>query len=539
MTTRNRTIYASQSVIVDGNFLYRVQTLGSTSTFNSEDVFELGQLDIIDVVDDVPTVAVTLDSNDWGSVYTAAYLAGLDTLLFDTTASGTGGSGHLTVDSGTGVNYSYYNGVALADFSLETARVNIWAPVQAEASIGTTTANIDQTLVLPDCYVNNLEMNYSSGANATENYGLETDSKMWLLNDGKCVSFEEFRLAVGRTTIELGLPDVNSIPTLSSLKRGFLYKTTTGEPALAIYDATDSSWTNYEIVTGAATTTKAGYVAATHVITLPTAFTAGAGDLVRVLYCSSVYASGAASSPALGSQRTSVQYFVTAANNTEVTGGAPETLGAVRQGQIEIYLVDPDLSPTDYEMSLRMTSARITAALNRERLSELGHLKPYYRPLTYPVEITTALETTAGDLATFAKISGRYDAYDADTMVDISIDDLVTKDNLVLVIMIYEQTNEEAGGSYSSRIIKSTSSLIGKEYYVIGKKHTYAVNNREYPVKTVIVPGLKATEEAYNNAVGQNATQTFSFRSTNKMFMIQGYVHLPHILASPGIERNA
>ena len=35
---RNRIIYASQSVIVDGSFLYRVQTLGSNSTFSSEDV---------------------------------------------------------------------------------------------------------------------------------------------------------------------------------------------------------------------------------------------------------------------------------------------------------------------------------------------------------------------------------------------------------------------------------------------------------------------------------------------------------------------
>ena len=38
MSTRNRIIYASQSVIVDGDYLYRVQTLGSTTTFTSEDV---------------------------------------------------------------------------------------------------------------------------------------------------------------------------------------------------------------------------------------------------------------------------------------------------------------------------------------------------------------------------------------------------------------------------------------------------------------------------------------------------------------------
>lgn len=43
---RNRIIYGSQSVWVNGHVLYRVQTLGSTTTFTSEDVFELGHLDI-------------------------------------------------------------------------------------------------------------------------------------------------------------------------------------------------------------------------------------------------------------------------------------------------------------------------------------------------------------------------------------------------------------------------------------------------------------------------------------------------------------
>jgi hypothetical protein len=50
---RNRIIYASQSVWCNGEVLYRVQSLGSTTTFTSEDIFELGHLDIVDIVDDV------------------------------------------------------------------------------------------------------------------------------------------------------------------------------------------------------------------------------------------------------------------------------------------------------------------------------------------------------------------------------------------------------------------------------------------------------------------------------------------------------
>ncbi len=49
MAKRNRIIYGSQSVWADGIPMYRVQTLGATTTFTSEDIFELGALDIIDV----------------------------------------------------------------------------------------------------------------------------------------------------------------------------------------------------------------------------------------------------------------------------------------------------------------------------------------------------------------------------------------------------------------------------------------------------------------------------------------------------------
>ena len=43
---RNRIIYASQSVWANGEVLHRVQSLGTTTTFTSEDVFEFGHLDI-------------------------------------------------------------------------------------------------------------------------------------------------------------------------------------------------------------------------------------------------------------------------------------------------------------------------------------------------------------------------------------------------------------------------------------------------------------------------------------------------------------
>lgn len=541
MTRRNRVIYASQSVIVDGKFLYRVQTLGSTSTFTSEDVFELGQLEIIDVVDDVPTVAVTIDTNDWGSIFTMAALAGVDSRYFNVSA--TSGNANLTVDSGTGSNVAYYHGVALSDFGLDSAQVQVWAPIQTESALGTDNDLIDQTLFMNNCYVNNLEFSYGAGANGTENYSLETDNKMWLLNDGRFVNQEEWDFTTAASgTIELCLSDATGvIPTLSSQKRAFLLKTAEGAPALALWDAsaTTPAWTKYEILTDStATATQANYDSSTHVITLPTGFTSAAGDKARVLYAADEYAV-AGNSGTVTADRIAANYFTAATADSTVTGGAPESLGAVRQGQIEIFLVDPTIAPADYAMSLRITSATVTASLTRETLTELGHLKPYYRTVTFPTEITTSLETTAGDLETYARIAGKYTEFANNTLLDLSIDDILVKDNLILVVMIYEQTDEEAGGSYSSRIVKTGASIIGKEYFIEGQKYTYAALDREYPVKTLIVPGLKMTDEAYNLAVGSNATQTFGFRSTNKLFAVQGFVPINHLFKSPGFEKNA
>jgi len=536
---RNRIVYASQSVIADGKFLYRVQTLGSTSTFTSEDVFELGRLEVVDVVDDVPTVAITVDTNDWGSVYTAAALAGIESKDFDVAAAA--GNANLTVDSGTGSNVAYYHGVALSDYGLDTGKVNIWAPVQTEINLGTNTASLDQTMFMKSCFVNNIEMAYSTGANATENYSLETDSKVWLLNGGRFVTQEEWDFTGVSGTVELSLQDGDTIATLSNNKRAFLLKTTEGAPALEIFDISDTNaqFLPYEIlVDSTVTATQANYTSATHAIELPTGFTAVNGDRCRIIYAADAHAA-TGQSATTEATRIAGAYFTAAEDDAEVTAGAPETLGAVRQGQIEIHLVDPTASPADYEISLRLSSVSITPSPAREPLTELGHLKPYFRAVTFPTEITTSVETTAGDLETYARIAGKLTEFEASTLIDLSIDDILTKDNLVLVVMIYRQTDETAGGTYSNRLIKTGSALIGTEYMIEGQRFTYAANDREYPVKTLVVPGLKLTDEAYNLAVGSNATQTFGFRSTNKLFMLQGFVPISHVLASPGFEKNA
>jgi len=198
MARRNRIIYPSNSVWANGNVLYRVMTFGSTTTFNTEDVFELGQLSVIDVVDDSPTVAVTIETDEFGSLSNLYHLSNIE---FDGVANvgATSVSGHLTVVSGLGddaVNIAFYHGIALTDFGLsgcETgSAVEIWAPIQDECSLGTSNDDVTQTMYLPRVFVNSIEWTYTAGANAAENYGAETDAKIWFVNDGRFISNEEY-----------------------------------------------------------------------------------------------------------------------------------------------------------------------------------------------------------------------------------------------------------------------------------------------------------------------------------------------------------
>lgn len=535
---RNRIIYASQSVWCNGEVLYRVQSLGSTTTFTSEDIFELGHLDIIDVVDDVPAVAVTLNTNDFGDVRTLAVLAQLAPAKLDMIATADSDNANLVVVSGT--DYTevspYLHGVSLTDFAVVCGNlpgVTIWAPVQDECSLGTLADNIDQCLFLDELFVNSLEFGYTTGANATENYGAECDNKMWLLNDGRFVNFDTTSGTavsandVANGYIDLTLGTSKNIPVLSTGSRGFLRKDTDGAPAATLFDSDLNEMVNIEITaSGTVDTTKFRYAhmhTGVHRLWLPSTGThaAVAGDRVQVVYAADAYGSA-----------TTSKYF-TALSSAD----RPDSMGALRQGQVEVYIVDPN-NDLAYDIAWRLTGCTITADLTREALAELGHLGPYDRPLTLPVPITVTVDSTAGDLENWSKVAAQLAAFEGGTLDDIDLADLMASEDLRLVVMIYGQTDEEAGGTGASRKIAAGSPFIDQRYWVDGTMSTYSVTDTEYPLKTIYVEHLKITDEGATLDMGANMTQTFGFRSTNDLYVIKGYVSIDHIVGAFTIRRN-
>jgi hypothetical protein len=512
MASRNRIIYASQSVWANGDVLYRVQSLGTTTTFTSEDIFELGHLDIIDVVDDVPAVAVTLNTNDFGDVRTLAILAQLPPAKATMTATASGTNANLISGS------TYLHGVAMADFAVTCGNltgITVWAPVQAECDLGTLANNIDQTLFLDEVYVNSLEFSYTTGANATENYGAETDNKMWLLNDGAYVNYLE--ATASGTDIANGYLDLvamgyntsSTIPTLSTGNDAFLRKDEYGAPAVTWYDSDVNEMRNIEVTTGTAADTDSFVFDTTNNrIWFPSAAiegkTVAADDRIQVIFAADMY-----STPM----------------NTYFTENTDSDVGALRQGQVEIFIIDGSTETAIW----RLTGVTISADLTREPLTELGHLGPYDRPVTLPIPLTITVDSTAGDLETWALMAGQKTGYDAGTLDDIDLNDLMNKDDLMLMVKVYEQTDEEAGGTGANRKV-NTESLVGDSMMVDGVLNgagtgpggVYALTDREYALKTVLVKNLKITDEGMTLDVGANATQTFGFRANNDLFVVKG-----------------
>lgn len=428
----------------------------------------------------------------------------------DTTASGN----VANLVSGS----TYLHGVSLADFAVTCGNltgVTMWAPVQEECDLGTLANNIDQTLFLDEVYVNSLEFSYTTGANATENYGAETDNKMWLLNAGAHVNWEEPTVVSGMTTFTIA--SGVSIPVLSTGNYAFLRKTSDGVPAITYYDSANNEMVNVAIKEASDltlnTTTDFSFTAGSDPITVtaPTNITFVDDDRLEVVYAANAYVDAMN------------QYFILN------TGNANSDVGALRQGQVEVYIVDGGSG----EIAWRLTGCTISADLTREPLTELGHLGPYDRPLTLPIPITVTVESTAGDLENWAKFAGI--PYDGD-LDDIDLNDLMNKDDLALVIKVFEQTDEEAGGTGINRKAL-TDSVIGDTSFNDGTLNgVYTSGDREYALKTIVVKNLKITDEGMTLDVGANATQTFGFRANNDLFVVKGDLSASLVA---GLQRNS
>lgn len=501
MPKASRVRYTGTAPFIDDAQANRVQALGSSSRLTTEDMKELGTLNIVEVVDDVPQVDVSVDANENGTnellgllsnkgfgcqveavpsggaigslllkVNPGRFYANGQSILFEgTTVTATSGGAQFvylipqpssaTVSSKVGIGASVPAGnIQIATFTpsggivsqanvtdsrswssisaldFELAKADIFVPVkQSGDGLGGAVA---RTMYMERAFANNIDLSFQVSGVATASYRLETDNKRWFLNNASQMVVDEYKSTgvATQTLTQTPYQLANGNKTLKVTKNGS-----------QLAEGTDFT------VTGT---------------TITFTPTPTSGDLIKVRYVTASGGKFFAPVPALEDPH-------------------PDLAGGLKNGQIELYLVDKDGVTVDANRTTRVQTAHISAPLQREVLSELGTMYPYDRPLTLPISVTVALELKDSDLEMMARMAGYTSLAGVN---EIALDDLVK--NKGLLIKIYRETDVKRAKLPAGHVDK-------------------------YAVKTIYIKNLIPQTEAWDVRVDSDATQKFDFMAHN------------------------
>lgn len=133
--------------------IFRATAFGSTGTITREDIFEIGNSGLVDTVEDVSEVSMTIDANEYGSARTLYLLSGRK---WPTTYPQEG----IEID-------------LAKDF--ETSKVHIFNYMKPT---GDTSSNYILEEVR-NCVLTGYSANYTLDGNSTESFSLVSDNKRW------------------------------------------------------------------------------------------------------------------------------------------------------------------------------------------------------------------------------------------------------------------------------------------------------------------------------------------------------------------------
>lgn len=502
------------AVFVDDVDLDRVQAVTANTTFNQEDMMELGTLNILEIHDDVPDIEVSIDTNEYGSNKTLAVFAnkGFGLRVFAVPANGQAGSDKIFLEEGSVV----VNGVRVwvdevPEIALvpspsggEThfaATVSIKPDPAADPKYTITYAYGDSTVEAPaapagEIPVAQIKALPVSGFVVTQNDIVD-------VRDFKTIVLEDFEFAKADVYIPVKYSATGNVERTAYIENVYLnridlsYSTDGVATENFGAEADNKRWFQrearniaHDVFRGDGTTTQftlkhtptqldsgkymlravkngaelvEGVDFTVNAVAKQIVFTQAPadGDLIKVRYTTNE----------------GNTFHVSDVDNGQAIDKSNPRASAVRQGYIEVYLND-----TTSGQFYRVNSATISATLEREQLRQLNTFRPYARPLNLPAEVTVSLEFTDSDLEAFAKFANK----DVNSVNELSILDFVK--NTQLIIRIYRVNDEERAELPD-----------GHPW----KKH----------LKEICVKNLVPTSENWNVQIQQNATQSFDFRS--------------------------
>jgi hypothetical protein len=510
MAKATRVRYSGTAPFIDDAQANRVQALGSSSRLTTDDVKELGTLNIVEVVDDVPQVDVSIDANENGTNEIIGLLAnsGYGCQVVATPVSGSAnsiGSTTITIQPGryySKTGHSTIFGGATLTMSGSTAQqvylTNAISTASDASKVGVAASGSAPagSIIL---------------ANVTPNAGVVNQSNIVDMRPFQSISANTFELS----SSDMFVPIVQSGDGLNGQVARTMYMenvyvnsidlsyATSGVATASFKAETDNKrWflnsasqmivdefsstgattvtltqTPFQLANGNYTLklTKNGtklvegtdYTVSAKVVTFTSAPTSG--DLIKVRYVTSG----------------NVGKFFSPVPNPATPH--PTLAGGLRQGNIEIYLTDQNgVADTNY--FTRIQSARISVPLQREALAQLGTLFPYNRPLSLPVNVSVTLEMTDSDLEAYARFAGYSNLASAN---EIALSDLVK--NKGVLIKIYRESD-------------------------VVRAKLPAGHPNKFAIKSIYVPLLIPQSESWDVKVDSDATQSFDFQAHQIVF---------------------
>jgi len=502
------------AVFVDDVDLDRVQAVTANTTFNTEDMMELGTLNILEIQDDVPTVELSIDTNEYGSNKTLASFAnkGFGLRVFAVPVDGQAGSDKIFLEEGSVV----VNGVRVwidevPEIALtpspsggEThfaATVSVKPDPAADPKYTITYAYGDDTVQAPAAPAGEIPV---AQIKALPVSGfMVTQDDIVDVRDFKTIKIEDYEFAHADVYIPVKYSATGNVERTAYIENAYLtgidlsYSSDGVATENITAQADNKRWFQREARNIVSNVFRAnGAVTTLDLTNTPTQLLNGK-FMLEAVKNGNPLVEGVDFTVNAGSKKITLTQAATAGDmfkfryttnegNTfhvsDAQDGQPVSENnprpaAVRQGYIEVFLND-----TASGQFYRVNSATISAALEREELRQLNTFRPYARPLNLPVEITVSLEFTDSDLEAFAKFANR----DVNNAKELNILHFVK--NTDLIIRIYRLPDDK-------------------------RAELPAGHPWTKPLKEIFVKGLVPTSENWNVQVQQNATQSFDFRS--------------------------
>lgn len=159
------------AILIDGVQLKRVQTVGQSADLSKEKLLELSDTQVVQYIDNIPNVSVSIDTNDIGSVDTLKLAA--DSLIKRDTAI----AGEIRTSG-------WYSQVLLAQQNTSAATDEdnfLSAKVDLTYAVSEDGTNVNRVAWMHNAALTGISWNYDVNGFGQENFTFQGDNRTWFL----------------------------------------------------------------------------------------------------------------------------------------------------------------------------------------------------------------------------------------------------------------------------------------------------------------------------------------------------------------------